>query len=380
MAPMNASVIGWANRSGGVWYPTDGSLKDLGTFPAGTGSCKASCPTHGENSTVSTSNKYTVIIAVKMPSDSNIDSISSVSITFKAAKGESRAEPLYGSLRTVFWTEGSSSGDTLSTYREDSIGSERSVSDCPVGYNNATAVTMTFSGSLSKGSTYYLYLYTKDNLYSIYDIVSGSENFSATVNYSVKSYSVTYDANGGVGAPSSQSKPYDGVVYLSTVTPTKGETDEGKYVVSFIANPGVCDVQTLDAKIIKSYEFGYWNTEPDGSGITYTPGSSYAGNNNLKLYAIYTGTTATQNVELPTPVRNGYEFIGWSTNKDAMSGITGTYEPEGDTKFYAIWKANGLLYIFDGTEFSAYQVFIYDGASWDLYCPYVYDSGWSLCS
>ena len=193
-------------------------------------------------------------------------------------------------------------------------------------------------------------------------------------------YAIVYDANGGTGAPITHFKTEGEVVYLSLVEPIKDNELEDTYVVTLDANGGESSVKSLNADRIKYFTFGYWNTRPDGSGTTYHPGGSYTYDAPLALYAIYLEDIVTQSVELPIAGRGGYEFLGWSTDQNATAGITGVYEPSGDVVLYAIWYANGLLYIFDGVEFCAYQVFIYDGASWGLYCPYVYDSGWSLCS
>ena len=43
-------------------------------------------------------------------------------------------------------------------------------------------------------------------------------------------------------------------------------------------------------------------------------------------------------------------------------------------------KEGGLVYIYDGTEFIAYQAYIYNGSDWDLYIPYIYNgSDWDIC-
>lgn len=195
-----------------------------------------------------------------------------------------------------------------------------------------------------------------------------------------ETYTISYDACGGAGAPPAQIKTEGKVAYLSYIKPTKADVREDTYVVALDANGGECSVSLLSADRIKYFIFGYWNTKPDGSGITYHPGGSYLYDAPLTLYAIYLDDTVTQSVELPTPVRNGYEFLGWATNANDDSGIKGIYEPVKDITLYAIWGAKGLVYIFDGSNFSAFQVFIYDGFEWDIYCPYVYDGTWDVCS
>jgi uncharacterized protein (TIGR02145 family)/uncharacterized repeat protein (TIGR02543 family) len=74
--------------------------------------------------------------------------------------------------------------------------------------------------------------------------------------WKVETYTVTYDANGGTGAPASQTKIYNVALTLSTTVPTR-----------------------------TGYTFVGWNTSVDGSGTAYTPGASYAANADLTLYA-----------------------------------------------------------------------------------------------
>lgn len=70
------------------------------------------------------------------------------------------------------------------------------------------------------------------------------------------SYPVTYDANGGTGAPSDQMKWYGDTLKLSTTVPTR--TD---------------------------YNFLGWNTKADGTGKDYAAGVDYDKNETLTLYA-----------------------------------------------------------------------------------------------
>ena len=73
----------------------------------------------------------------------------------------------------------------------------------------------------------------------------------------IKSY-VYYNANGGSGAPSTQTKMYGSVLTLSTTRPTRA-----------------------------GYMFVTWNTNQDGTGANYSPGQSYNVDANLTLYAIW---------------------------------------------------------------------------------------------
>ena len=194
-------------------------------------------------------------------------------------------------------------------------------------------------------------------------------------------YTITYNANGGTGAPSSQEKTHDESITLRTTKPTKSSTSAGSYTVTLDANGGTCSTSSLSATRTKKYTFSKWNTSSSGSGTSYSPGQRYSTNADLYLYAIYTSSTSTASVTLPTPTRSGYEFLGWAESASAESGVTGSYTPTKSLTLYAIWKALGFIYLYNGSSFDAYQVFIYNGSSWDMYCPYVYNgSSWSMCS
>lgn len=197
-----------------------------------------------------------------------------------------------------------------------------------------------------------------------------------------KTYEVTYDANGGSGAPSTQYKTHGTTLTLSSTKPTKEATSAGSYTVTLNANGGTCSSASLSAARTTVYAFSKWNTSSKGTGTSYNAGASYTTNATLSLYAIYTSSTTTAAVILPTPTRNGYEFLGWATSSSASSGTTGSYTPTGNVTLCAIWKCIGNVYIYDGVDgFNPYQVFIYDDSGWNQYVPYICtESGWEVYS
>lgn len=373
MSTMPATVVGWALRAikPGIWYPESG-VASTSSVPSGylySDTTYISSPT-GDN-------KYTAMIAVSVPNTSTIDTISELSVTFSVWDRNPNKGTLYGSLRTVSQSNGSSTSDTASTFREDAIGSEASISDIGM---SSTSRTMSFSGSFIKGGTYYLFIYTKSTN-DIYALDIGSSNFSAEITYSKKSYTVTYDANGGSGAPASQPITPGSTITISTVRPTKANSNDGSYTVTLNPNGGTCSTANLSSNIITSYSFSHWNTKSDGSGISYASGSTYAREESIALYAIYSSSTSAEAVTIPTPTRDGYDFSGWSESADGTPSIRGNYTPKKNITLYAIWGANGFVYIYDGSGFSPYQIFIYNGSGWDMYCPYVYDgASWTMCS
>ena len=79
--------------------------------------------------------------------------------------------------------------------------------------------------------------------------------FTYTVPAKAK-HTVSYNANGGTGAPASQTKWYGENLYVSTTKPARG-----------------------------GYQFLYWTTAANGSGTRYQPGQRYLPDANTTLYA-----------------------------------------------------------------------------------------------
>jgi len=133
-------------------------------------------------------------------------------------------------------------------------------------------------------------------------------------------YTVSYNANGGSGAPGSQKKAQDITLKLSTTTPTR-----------------------------TGYAFNGWNTNNSGTGTNYAAGANYTANANVTLYAKWTankytvtlnqqsGTGGSASVQatygsaMPSatmPTRTGYTFNGYF---DAASGGTKYYNANGSS-------------------------------------------------
>lgn len=88
----------------------------------------------------------------------------------------------------------------------------------------------------------------------------GTVYATTTVNVTVTAptYTVSYNANGGNGAPSSQTKQYNKVLTLSSVKPVRS-----------------------------GYTFKGWTTSSGTSSISYQPGSSYYSDKSVTLYAVW---------------------------------------------------------------------------------------------
>lgn len=88
---------------------------------------------------------------------------------------------------------------------------------------------------------------------------SGSSEAKVTISIDpLPSYAVTYNANGGSGAPAAQTKWYGETLTLSTTKPTRA-----------------------------NYNFLGWSTSSTATSATYAAGASYTGNAPLTLYAVW---------------------------------------------------------------------------------------------
>ena len=109
------------------------------------------------------------------------------------------------------------------------------------------------------------------------DEETGSRDIYVACVYGYEAYDVTYDANGGSGAPSAQEKRNGTDLTLSTAEPTR-----------------------------EGFPFFGWNTAQDGSGDSYAPGATYTANADVTLYAQWTA---------PAPAADpGYYLVGTMTS------------------------------------------------------------------
>ena len=163
----------------------------------------------------------------------------------------------------------------------------------------------------------------------------------------IPQYTVSFNANGGTGAPVSQTKTQGVNLTLSSVKPTRSGVSDGSYAVTLNANGGSVSPTSLTANRTTTYSFNNWNTKTDGTGMSYASGATYSVDSNLTLYAQWTGSTTTSSVTLPTPSRNGYTFKGWGTDSTETAGMTGNFTPTGNVTLYAVWDAQKYTITYD---------------------------------
>lgn len=245
-------------------------------------------------------------------------------------------------------------------------------------------------------------------------VVSGTfqkSNQNITVVYYPKTYTISYDANGGTGAPASQIKEQGKNISLSTQIPARSgyrflgwglsKNSEkvsyasgalyttnsnlslyaiwgpGSYTISFNAAGGtgapIPQTKQHGVDLIipdkipsrEGYEFYGWATGEIPNFATYYPGSVYSANHSETLYAVWVYPSPSYTVTydanggtgapLPqtkqhgtdliltntTPSRPEYVFLGWSTSKTAVSAMYSAgdkYTANSSITLYAVWQ------------------------------------------
>ena len=188
------------------------------------------------------------------------------------------------------------------------------------------------------GTVYRQYFGTNGNqsFYANWNCSSSGGGTGGGENPTPTTYTVKYDANGGTGAPSNQTKKQGESLTISTAKPTK-----------------------------TGYTFTSWNTKKDGTGTKYDIGASYTTDSDVTLYAQYKENTITYTVKYDAnggtgapsnqtktkgtdlvlsdikPTKEGYIFVNWNTKKDG----TGTsynagskYTTEASVTLYAQYE------------------------------------------
>lgn len=139
----------------------------------------------------------------------------------------------------------------------------------------ASTTNSSITVSVNEGSTYYYYGIASTgyamNSCSLSNPCSGTMTSSVTktLTASRKTYTISYNANGGTGAPSSQTKTYGITLTLSNTKPVK-----------------------------IGYPFLGWTINSNGTGTLYQPGGSFTTNANTTLYAKYSTTLTNYTVYL----------------------------------------------------------------------------------
>lgn len=162
----------------------------------------------------------------------------------------------------------------------------------------------------------------------------GTKTASGSISIGAKkSYKISYNANGGSGAPSSQTKWHGTDIKLSTAKPSR-----------------------------TGYTFSKWNTNDKGTGKSYNSGSTYTANEATTLYAVWNQITYTVSynanggsgapsaqtkkhgtaltLSTTKPTRANYTFKGWATSSNGGVAYSagGSYTANANVTLYAVWE------------------------------------------
>lgn len=204
------------------------------------------------------------------------------------------------------------------------------VDDTGMGVNNTT-------GAVRPA----LYLNLNSDDWSYAGTVSSSSNGTTKDEEPVPTYKISYDANGGSGVPAPQTKYHGETLTLSG-----------------------------DASTRTGYDFLGWSESKNADTATYKRYGNYTSNSGITLYAVWkpkeytviydanggSGGPSTQTkrygetliLSSETPIRTGYTFQGWATNRtasDATYSAGGSYASNGSVTLYAVWKLDPNHYV-----------------------------------
>lgn len=152
---------------------------------------------------------------------------------------------------------------------------------------------------------------------------------------------VSYNANGGTGAPAYQSGLVGTGINLSTTIPTKANTSVS-YTVTYnkVDNSATLSKASDTCTRVTTYKFKCWNTKADGTGTNYSPGQAIVLQNVLALYAIWTSET-TGSVTLPTGTLSMYALSGFTASQSTPTLVSNPYVATKNITLYAVWTPDG---------------------------------------
>lgn len=179
--------------------------------------------------------------------------------------------------------------------------------------------------------------------------LSNGANYTLYAVWQINTYTITYNANGGTGAPDSQTYTYasSGTIALSSTIPirtghtflgwsTSSTATSATYSASGSFNKNTTSNTTL---------YAVWKTNT--YTITYNAnGGSGVPSNQTYTYA----SSGTVSLSSTKPTRTDYEFLGWATSSTATSveyaaGASFSKSVTSDTTLYAVWKLDKWCYL-----------------------------------
>lgn len=251
-------------------------------------------------------------------------------------------------------------------------------------FNQAPTSTMPIPNPSKAGYTFNNWAKSGGGSLSGTTYTFGDSNGTLTANWQIKTWTVDYDANGGSGAPASQTKTYGQTLVLAADVPTR-----------------------------TGYTFKGWATTSDASVAQYQPGGNYTANQAATLYAVWEvakyklessqissrGITATvrrltspyqgaltenlsdgadiyygDTIKVSWTVTGGYQIDtdNFSINGEDVSSLSPpekTITVDQNLVVVLLVELGAVVYITN----EMYQVFIWSGSAWEQYEAYIYN-------
>lgn len=192
----------------------------------------------------------------------------------------------------------------------------------------------------------------------------GGNSYTASVNFTIPArdrQSISYNANGGIGAPGTQYYYYGYDTKLSNTIPKR-----------------------------TGYTFLGWSLSSTAISPSYSAGQAWGGTNegNFTLYAVWERISCAVKFDagsnggivgasdsvvriyyygdkigtLPTAERLNYEFLGWNTNQNGSgSYVSETYVVKANITLYAIFKLQSNCYAKQSSKYKTGMMYRKDG-------------------
>lgn len=171
--------------------------------------------------------------------------------------------------------------------------------------------------------------------------ITGKRDITAV--FELKSYTVTWNANGGTVSPESISKTY-GSTLGTLPTPTRAATAEYSYTFAgwFTAASGGTQISTTTTVTGNVTYYAHWTATKRSYTATFNGngGGTPSPSTITKEYNTALGT-------LPTCTRTGYTFLGWYTASSGGTKISTTTVVTKDITYYAQWSINSYTLTFN---------------------------------
>ena len=179
----------------------------------------------------------------------------------------------------------------------------------------------------------------------------GHENATLTATWSAKTFTVSFNANGGSVTTSSKTVTYDST-YGDLPTPTRTNYDfEGWYTSSGTLVTSSSIVNITNAQTL----YAHWKVQK--VTITYNANSGSVSPTSVEI------TKGSSISSLPTPTRSNYVFMGWYDSTSCTNKITTSTTFSSNKTIYAHWLTNNGVNFVKGLPSCYDDSLLTDGTS-----------------